>query len=255
MKKALCILVVIVLASTCLIAYAAETNQWTALRATFNVFVKGEEFQSQDPIVAINGRTYLPLKAIGDVLGVDVVWNEQQRRVEVAMTENDKEKDVAPVIINHEAGTGEYILDVALESVKAKPGDTVEIPLKFENIPAQGIDSLNLSLYYDSKAVEVLKVEPGSIVTNPDVNFAYNVATKNSEIIMLFVDESQKGEESIKTDGEFAKLVIKIKSDVFNKSEASKMFSLITFGESNFCDYDLNTILATFKEAKVEIEK
>jgi hypothetical protein len=250
-------MVVIVLASTCLIAYAAEANQWTALKATFKVFVKGEEFQSQDPTVAINGKTYLPLKAIGDVLGVDVIWNEELRRVEVAMTGNESgnKEDVAPVVINHKAGTGEYIVDVAVEGVKAKPGDTVEIPLKFENVPAQGIQSLNLSLYYDSKAIEVLKVEPGSIVTNPKVNFDYNVVYEDSEIIMLFDDDSAKGEGLIETDGVFAKLIVKVKSDIFNDSEASKKFSLITFGEINFCDYDFNTILATLKEGRVEIEK
>ncbi len=237
MKKWLCVLVVVVLASTCFMAYAAETNQWTALKATFKVFVKGEEFQSQDPIVAINGRTYLPLKAIGDVLGVDVIWNEELRRVEVAMTGNESGRE----------------MDVVIGGIKAKPGDTVEIPVRFENIPTQGIQTLNFSLHYDSKVMEVLKVEPGSIVTDPKNNFDYNVVYEDSEILMIFDDDKQKGEGLIKTDGDFAKLTVKIKSDVFSGSGASRKFSLIAFGDINFCDYDLNPILCELKDGKVEI--
>jgi len=68
----------------------------------------------------------------------------------------------------------------------------VEIPLKFENVPSHGIQSFNLSLYYDSKAIEVLKVEPGSIITDPANNFDYNIVYKDSEIVFLFDDDKQK---------------------------------------------------------------
>lgn len=255
MKKWLCGLIVGVLASTCFMAFAAEANQWTALKATFKVFVKGEEFQSQDPTVAINGKTYLPLKAIGDVLGEDVIWNEGLRRVEVAMTgnENDNKRNVP--VVSHEADTADYIMDVVVDSIKAKPGDTIEIPVRFQNIPAQGIQTLNFSLFYDDSAIELLKVEPGSIVTNPKINFDSNVNYADSEIIMLFDDDAQKAEGLINSEGDFVKLTVKIKSDVFKDSKASKKFSLITFGESNFSDCDLNPILASFKEGKLEIEK
>ncbi len=73
---------------TCLILmsgfYAlAESQQWTALRATFDIFINDQKFETDKPIVAIEGSTYLPLKAIGEVLNVSVDWNEEQRRVEI----------------------------------------------------------------------------------------------------------------------------------------------------------------------------
>jgi len=39
-----------------------------------------------------------------------------------------------------------------------------------------------------------------------------------------------------KTDGVFAKLTVRIKPDIFKDSGSTKKYSLITFGESNFCD-------------------
>lgn len=53
--------------------------------ATFEVYVKEQKFESDKPIVAINGSTYLPLKDIGTTLGVPVEWNAEQRRVEIDM--------------------------------------------------------------------------------------------------------------------------------------------------------------------------
>lgn len=242
MKKLLCGLIVGVFVSTCFLAYGAEATQWKALKASFKVFVKGKEFKAENPTAVIDGRTYLPLKAVGDALGVDVVWNNDLKRVEVAMTKR----------IRNSASSA---MDITIANSKAKPGDTLVIPVKFENVPTEGVQTLNMSLLYDSSKIEVLSVAPGSIVTNPDKNFNYNLDSDNAEISILFEDDGQKGEGLIKTDGEFIKLTVKIKDDVFNGTESSKMYTVFSVEGSNFADFDLNRILGVFKLDPVEIEK
>lgn len=49
----------------------------------FKVLVNGEEFVSDPPALEVEGRTYLPLRAMGDALGVPVNWNEELRQAEV----------------------------------------------------------------------------------------------------------------------------------------------------------------------------
>ena len=51
--------------------------------ATFKVMVNGEEFKSDPPAMAINGYTYLPLRAMGNALGVPVEWNNELMLAEV----------------------------------------------------------------------------------------------------------------------------------------------------------------------------
>src|SRR5690606_25964650 len=53
----------------------------------------GEKFESKNPTIVVEGRTYLPLKETGDVLGVNVQWNNDLRRVEI---EKDQEAEVTP---------------------------------------------------------------------------------------------------------------------------------------------------------------
>ncbi len=53
----------------------AEVISFVAEKATFDVYVAGEKFESEKPPVVIEGSTYLPLKATGEALGVDVTWN------------------------------------------------------------------------------------------------------------------------------------------------------------------------------------
>lgn len=67
----------IVIAST--VALAAS---YVAEDASFKVFVNGKEFTSSKAVV-IDGSTYLPLRAMGDVLGVPVNWNNELHQVEV----------------------------------------------------------------------------------------------------------------------------------------------------------------------------
>lgn len=63
------------------VSYVAEP-------APFKVVVNGKEFTSDPPAMVINDRTYLPLRAIGDALGVPVEWNEELRQAEVGTITN-----------------------------------------------------------------------------------------------------------------------------------------------------------------------
>ena len=57
--------------------------QYAANPVDFKVLVNGKEFTSDPPALEVNGRTYLPLRAMGEALGVPVSWNEELRQVEV----------------------------------------------------------------------------------------------------------------------------------------------------------------------------
>lgn len=59
------------------------TVGYTALKSTFPIIINGETWESEKPAVVIDGSTYLPLKAIGEVLNVKVNWNSELSRVEI----------------------------------------------------------------------------------------------------------------------------------------------------------------------------
>ncbi len=65
------------------IAFAAT---YTAHQAGFKVLVNGKEFTSDPPPLVVEGRTYLPLRAMGDALGVPVEWNAELKQAEVGTT-------------------------------------------------------------------------------------------------------------------------------------------------------------------------
>lgn len=64
--------------------FAATYN---AVTATFPVFVNGVKFETDKPILAIEGSTYLPLKAVGEALGINVVWNTDASCVDISSNE------------------------------------------------------------------------------------------------------------------------------------------------------------------------
>lgn len=51
--------------------------------ASYAIVVNGKKWQPDNPIIAINGKTYIPLTEIADILDVDVSWNEKKRQVEI----------------------------------------------------------------------------------------------------------------------------------------------------------------------------
>ena len=56
---------------------------YVANSVDFKVLVNGKEFVSDPPALIVEGRTYLPLRAMGEALGVPVNWNEELKQAEV----------------------------------------------------------------------------------------------------------------------------------------------------------------------------
>lgn len=56
---------------------------YVANSADFKVMVNGKEFISDPPALVVEGKTYLPLRSMGEALGVPVNWNEELRQAEV----------------------------------------------------------------------------------------------------------------------------------------------------------------------------
>lgn len=79
MKKFICGLLTGVL----ICGTAAFAANYEAVTAGFKVLVNGKEFTSDPPALVVEGRTYLPLRAIGDALGVPVNWNDELGQAEV----------------------------------------------------------------------------------------------------------------------------------------------------------------------------
>jgi len=71
-----------------LLVYAIPTiansiKTYIAEEATFPILVDGQEVKLDMPVVTIEGRTYLPLRTLGNILGVKVDWNDEKGQVEI----------------------------------------------------------------------------------------------------------------------------------------------------------------------------
>lgn len=73
----------------------AIAANFQVVTATFPILINGVEFKSDNPPVVIDGRTYLPLKAMGEALGVSVEWNGELSRVEISKENATNDKPTA----------------------------------------------------------------------------------------------------------------------------------------------------------------
>lgn len=60
------------------VAFAGDLRTFVATEADFPVVVNGSPVTLDMPVVTIQDRTYLPLRAMGDILGVSVDWDGSQ---------------------------------------------------------------------------------------------------------------------------------------------------------------------------------
>ena len=58
----------------------AIANTLNVSTASYSIVINGEKWKPDNPIIAINGKTYIPLTEIAELLDVDVSWNEKNDR-------------------------------------------------------------------------------------------------------------------------------------------------------------------------------
>lgn len=86
------------------ISFADDLVSYVAYKANFPIKVNGRDFVSDNPAVAIDGRTYLPLRAMGNALNVKVDWNSEKHQVEVGNVENKPEFEFSNIVVKENHG-------------------------------------------------------------------------------------------------------------------------------------------------------
>jgi len=78
--------IAILLLFGCMSAFAgyAIGERLTANVVDFSITLNGEDVEFDLPIVAIENRTYLPLRELCDTLGVEINWIEDERKIEMS---------------------------------------------------------------------------------------------------------------------------------------------------------------------------
>jgi hypothetical protein len=220
MKKrmsALAILIAILCISVLMVN--AVTDSIIALKATFDIYVNDVKYQGENPPLVIEGRTYLPLRAIGDVLGIDVEWNQGLRRVEVTRPSGEeiiqKEEeipagyDIIPEI--REVKFSKYNpIDLKVGNATAVRGSTVEIPVSLGYVPIGGIFKADFELLYDRDVMEIESVKPGKLLSGNDAGLSYR---GRNGIVNIIFDSNAGKRPSISSDGEFVVITAKIKDN------------------------------------------
>lgn len=139
-------------------AIAVFAVSYVADPAGFKVLVNGSEFTSDPPPVVIEGRTYLPLRAIGDALGVPVNWNEELGQAEVGTTTSVQS-----------AGTldGKYHVEIlsATKTVDYQGKPAVIVNFRYTN---NGEETESFWLALTAKAFQNgVQLDNASLLSNP----------------------------------------------------------------------------------------
>ena len=93
MKKFISILIaVLIFALNCAVVYCAGEDYVTGVRSDIRIVIDGAEYDGEDAPVIIDGRTYLPLRAVAEALGADITYDEGEQMVKITM----KSKTIFP---------------------------------------------------------------------------------------------------------------------------------------------------------------
>lgn len=90
--------------------FANTVKQFVLTKVSYPIIVNGEEYVNNElPVLNYEGSTYVPLKAVGDVLGSNVKWNSDLGRVEIGDGSNTVPELSQKSTVEHSQTTHGYI--------------------------------------------------------------------------------------------------------------------------------------------------
>lgn len=107
----------------------AATVKYSLTEATYPIEVNGSAYANPLlPVLNYKGSTYIPLRAVGDILGATVTWNEAAKKVEIRSGEDQPLQNNAfrSIAVNGKGGsytvTGEARVFEATMSYSVEDG-------------------------------------------------------------------------------------------------------------------------------------
>ncbi len=153
MKKVILGFIIGVITALTFTTFATSTELFTAQLARFDIYVKGEKFVSENPPVVIEGRTYLPLRDIGEALDVSVEWNGTERKVEIGKQPVGKQLDSKAENFNKISGLIERdFADVTLIMIDGLQYASVDLFRGYTQSEGKDID-----INFNGKSLKVRK--------------------------------------------------------------------------------------------------
>ena len=68
-------------------------EQYNAEGVSYKITVDGAEKKFSNPIVAINDRTYLPIRELAEMLGYDIEWKEEEQLIQIISDKQENGED------------------------------------------------------------------------------------------------------------------------------------------------------------------
>lgn len=63
--------------------FAEPIKQFILTQSNVPLLINGKEYTPKSPILNYNGTTYVPLKELGEIVGVKVEWNDKEKHIEI----------------------------------------------------------------------------------------------------------------------------------------------------------------------------
>lgn len=65
-------------------AFAQQMRSFFLSEATYDLYVDGVKYTSEDkPVLTYKGSTYVPIREVAELLGIQLIWNSEKKRVEI----------------------------------------------------------------------------------------------------------------------------------------------------------------------------